>query len=247
MKKQFTLLCFCTALTLFVFTQNFAQDDKGKGKKENQKESNGKDKKDKGNNDNNRDKTDHVAKDQKGNNGNGKNDKDKDDNKSKDRIKANGKDGYNWNRETFKNRDKIKNKEKVSVCHKFKGDGEPGVNLKVSSHALQAHLNHGDVRGECPSNTNNRYSDIFLSKRTDYYNTVQNTEEQVSYSQSVLVYALERLTDSRQQLVIMQSNNTPVQVIEQKKATVVELEQNASLLETLLGVVVDVVANKLTQ
>ena len=110
---------------------------------------------------------------------------------------------------------------------------------------MQAHLGHGDVRGECLANTTTRYSNIFLGKRTDYYNTVQNTQEQVSYSQSVLVYALERLSNSRQQLAVMQSNNTPVVVIEQKKATVVELEQNVSLLETLIGVAVNVVANKL--
>lgn len=244
MKKQFTLLC--TVLILFVCTQASAQNDKGKGKKD-QKESQGKDKQDKDHNQNmKKEKADHIEKEHKDNNGNGKHDKDKkDDKNSKDWSKADGKDGYKWNRETFKERNKIKNSEKVSVCHKFKGDGEPGVNLKVSSHALQAHLNHGDVRGECPSNKNNRYSDLFLRRRTDYYNTVQNTHEQVNYSQSVLGYALERLTDSRQQLVIMQSNNTPVQVIEQKKATVVELEQNVSLLQTLIGVAVNVVANKL--
>jgi hypothetical protein len=36
-----------------------------------------------------------------------------------------------------------------------------------------------------------------------------------------------------------------VQAIEQKKATVLELEQNVSLLETLIDVAVTVVANKL--
>jgi hypothetical protein len=36
-----------------------------------------------------------------------------------------------------------------------------------------------------------------------------------------------------------------VQVIEQKKATVAELEENVSLLETLIGITVNVVANKL--
>ncbi len=110
---------------------------------------------------------------------------------------------------------------------------------------MQAHLNHGDVRGECPANSTTRYSGNFLGKRTDYYNNVQDTEEQVAYSKSVLAYALERLSNSRQQLAVMQSNNTPLQAIEQKKATVVELEHNVSLLETLIGIAVNVVANKL--
>jgi len=252
MKKQITPLRFCMLLlTLFVVTQASAQNDKGKGKKEHQKESH-KNKPGKDDQVSKKDKVDHLeGKEHKDNNSNDRNAKDKivkdkkDDHKSKDRGLAEGKDGYSWNRETFKDRDKIKNKEKVTLCHKFKGDGEPGVTLKVSSHALQAHLNHGDTRGECPANTNNRYSDIFLGKRTDYYNSVQNAQEQVSYSKSILAYALERLSYSRQQLALMQSNNTPVQAIEQKKTTVAELEQNVSLLETLIGVAVNVVANKL--
>ena len=247
MKKQITLLRFCVLLlTLFVVMQASAQNDKGKGKKEHQNESH-KNKPGKVDPGSKKDKDNHLeGKEHKDNKLNGKNTKDKkDDNKSKDRGQAEGKDGYSWNRETFKDRDKIKNKEKVTLCHKFKGDGEPGVTLKVSSHALQAHLNHGDTRGECPANTSKGYSDIFLGKRTDYYNNVQNTQEQISYSKSILAYALERLSYSRQQLALMQSNNTPVQAIEQKKRTVVELEQNVSLLETLIGVAVNVVANKL--
>jgi len=37
----------------------------------------------------------------------------------------------------------------------------------------------------------------------------------------------------------------PVADIERKQATVVELEQNVSVLETLIGVAAEVVANKL--
>jgi len=251
MKKQITLLGFCSLmLTLLVFTQTSAQNDKAKGKKEHQKESNSKDKPGKGNKTNrdiNRDKDDHLqGKEHKDNNTNGKEVKDKNDNyKLKDRSEAESRDGYNWNQETFKERNKIKNKDKITLCHRFKGDGELGVILKVSSHALQGHLNHGDVRGECPASTTTRYSDGFLGKRTDYYNKVQNTQEQVVYSKSVLAYALERLSNSRQQLAVMQRNNTPLQAIEQKKATVVELEQNVSLLETLIDVAVNGLANKL--
>jgi hypothetical protein len=248
MKKQITFLGFCTLmLTLFAFTQASAQNEKGKGKKEHQKESHSKGKPGKGNPGNDKDRDDHQQeKEYKDNNTNGMNAKNKKEaHKSKDWSKAEGIDKYNWNQETFKERNKIKNSSKVTLCHKFKGDGEPGVSLTVSSQALQAHLNHGDVRGECPANTTTRFSNGFLGKRTTYYNNVQNTQEQVVYSKSVLAYALERLSNSRQQLVVMQSNNTPVQAIEQKKATVLELEQNVSLLETLIDVAVTVVANKL--
>jgi len=155
------------------------------------------------------------------------------------------KDGYKWDRETFKDRKKYKNQKKVTICHKFNRDNEPAVTITVSSHALKAHMNHGDVMGDCPVVTNNRFSDIFLRKRKDYYNSIENSNEQVSYSRSILDYALIRLTNSRQQLAISRNNKMPVADIQRKQATVVELEQNVSLLETLIGVAVEVAVNKL--
>jgi hypothetical protein len=47
------------------------------------------------------------------------------------------------------------------------------------------------------------------------------------------------------QLTTLQNNNTPAAEVERKQATVVELEQNVSLLETLIGVTANIVANKL--
>jgi hypothetical protein len=247
MNNKNTSLRFLTLLlSLFILVQADAQNDKGKGKKEHPKESQRKDKKDKGNHAIKDESDPQQGKEHKDNNQHDKNVKEKKHNPtSKGRNEANGKDGYKWDRETFKNRNKLKKEEKVTLCHKVKGDGEPGVTLKVSSHALQAHLKHGDVKGECAVTTNKRYSNHFLDRRTYYYSNIQNTEEQVYYSKSVLTYALARLTDSRQQLSLMQKGNTPVQVIEQKKATVAELEENVSLLETLIGITVNVVANKL--
>ena len=55
-----------------------------------------------------------------------------------------------------------------------------------------------------------RYSNNFMVRRTDYYNTVQDNYEQVTYSKSILDYALERLGTSRQQLALMKSNNMPL-------------------------------------
>ncbi|MGI8600392.1 MAG: hypothetical protein ACR2KB_14155, partial [Chitinophagaceae bacterium] len=92
---------------------------------------------------------------------------------------------------------------------------------------------------------NSRYSDVFLRNRTDYYNTLQNHYEQVTYSQSILDYAIARLTNSRQQLVVMQNNNLPAAEIQKKQATVVELEENVTLLESLIGVAANLVVNKL--
>ncbi len=160
----------------------------------------------------------------------------------------NGKDaaltGYYWDRDNFKDRQKIKNQEKVIICHKFSRD-EPAVTIRVSSHALKAHMGHGDVMGDCPAIQGGRYSDIFLRNRGDYYNTLYNSQDQVSYSRSILDYALARLTNSRQQLVYMQNNNNAPADIQRRQATVVELEQNVSLLETVLGVAANLIANKL--
>jgi hypothetical protein len=43
----------------------------------------------------------------------------------------------------------------------------------------------------------------------------------------------------------MQNNNLPAAEIQKKQATVVELEQNVSLLESLIGVAANLVVNKL--
>ncbi|MGI8600625.1 MAG: hypothetical protein ACR2KB_15335 [Chitinophagaceae bacterium] len=154
-------------------------------------------------------------------------------------------DGFRWDRETFKDRDQYRKQDKVTICHKVNNDVEPAVTIRVSNNALKAHMNHGDVMGDCPQVNNSRYSDVFLRNRTDYYNTLQNHYEQVTYSQSILDYALARLTNSRQQLVVMQNNNLPAAEIQKKQATVVELEQNVSLLESLIGVAANLVVNKL--
>jgi hypothetical protein len=154
-------------------------------------------------------------------------------------------DGFRWNRETFKDRNKYRNQDKVTICHKVNNDAEPAVTIRVSKNALNAHMNHGDVMGDCPEIKNSRYSDVFLRNRTDYYNTLQNHYEQVTYSQSILDYAMARLTNSRQQLVVMQNNNLPAAEIERKQAAVIELEQNVSLLESLIGVAANIVVDKL--
>ncbi len=67
------------------------------------------------------------------------------------------------------------------------------------------------------------------------------------YSRSILDYALIRLANSRTELATLKSRNLAQAEIERKQATVVELEQNVSLLETLVGVASNIVVNKLTQ
>jgi hypothetical protein len=254
MKKRMTLFGILVLVVMAVAFTPFQQKEKGKQNQNGQKQNQAKnqDKPGKGNNGKNGNEQGEgkMEKENKGNNkndnkdnykGNGNNGK----NEDKNRSSHGNKDGYSWDRESFKERNKIRNKEKVTLCHKFNNEDEPAVTIRVSSNALEAHMNHGDVMGNCPVTTNSGYSDIFLRNRTEYYNSIQHTQEQVMYSRSILDYALERLAASRLQLTTLQNNNMPAADIQRKQATVVELEQNVSLLETLIGVTANIVANKL--
>lgn len=219
------------------------KDQKGnQGNQGNQGNNNGKDNKGKNENGNPNDNNDNQG---KGNQE--KNDaKDKKDKKDQGEKKVHGEDdGYTWDREKFKDRRKYRNKEKVVICHKYnRADGQ-GVSISVSSNALKAHMNHGDIMGDCPANRDKRYSDDYLRKRNVYYNYLQETEEEVMYSRSILDYARTRLADSRSQLVVYQTNNMPAVEIQRKQAAVTELEQNVGLLEALIGGVAGYLVNKL--
>lgn len=248
MKKQIILLGFpILMITAVAFKATTGQQEKNNNKKDQQQNQSKK-----------QDKTDKANPGKNDSKGQPPGKKDQNDNAGKNAVKDNQgkndelsrgnydmKDGYKWDRENFKDRNKFKNQEKVTLCHKFNSNDEPAVAIRVSSSALKAHMNHGDVMGDCPAVTNTRFNDNYLRNRTEYYNSLQNHYEQVSYSRSILDYALARLTNSRQQLAIMQNNNMPVADIERKQLIVVGLEQNVSLLETLIGVAANLVVNKL--
>src|SRR5688500_16535675 len=177
MKNQFKVFAICILVSTSVLFTAFGPQQKDKNKDKEQKEKQDKIKKDKSDKDDSKQQEDKKDKTNNGQN----DDKDKKDKKDKSHDdKGNqGKEGedFNWNRETFKDRDKIKNKDKVTICHKFNNNNDPAVTIKVSSHALKAHLGHGDVMGECPVEKNNNFSDDYIRKRTDYYNDLQNTHD----------------------------------------------------------------------
>lgn len=210
-----------------------------------------------GNGNQNQDKGNHGQNPGKGNNGNANGHKNDNGNNGKNDNINNGKndnvnhgkndhaEGYKWDRETFKDRAKIKNKEKVAICHKTSDKNDPGVVINVSSNAAKAHMNHGDVMGPCPAMSTGRFSNAFIEKRNVYYTQLEDTREQVVYSRSILDYAIERLAGSRQQLVVMRTNNTPVADIQKKELVVTELEQNVSLLQTLVNAAATILVNKL--
>lgn len=152
--------------------------------------------------------------------------------------------GWQWDNESFKERKKFLSGKKVTVCHKFRGNEVP-VSLQVSVNALQAHLDHGDVEGACPAINDERFSDVYINERNAYYNQIQRSREQISYSRSILDYALQRLTDTRSQLTVMRNTGAAPAAIERKEAVVIQLEEEVSLLETLIGVTAGLLADKL--
>ena len=266
------VLAIAVLLLTSASLQQKEKDGKGNSQKKEQKDNNGKDKAQKKNNsdkqDNSRDKNNEYRKEKQneypkndGNNGNGKN-KQKDDkdykdkenkgqgydkNKDNDKLKFD-KDvlyGYNWNDDDFKDRNRYKKQNKVTICHKINRNGESGVTISVSENAVKAHMKHGDVMGECPAVSHTSFSNGFLKNRQEYFNNLQRTQEEIYYSRSVLDYALQRLTNSRLQLQQLQNNNATAQEIERKQQVVIVLEQNTTLLQSLIGVAVEVVANKL--
>ncbi len=253
MKIKLSIIGICILLLAAVaFTTATPQQGNGKDKSQQQDKpkqnpkSKKPDKSNPGINDNNGQPGNNGKKDNPGNKGadeNNGNNGNKGKNNDLYHGNRSGKDGYIWDPISFKERHKFKNQEKVTICHKFNHNNGDGVVIRVSSNALKAHLNHGDITGECPV-FNNRYSRTFIRNRTDYYNNLEDHYEQVVYSQSILDYALLRLADSRQQLVIMQQNNMPVAEIERRQSTVVVLEENVTLLQRLLGIAAEIVVDK---
>lgn len=233
MKKELTMLGFSVLLVAAVAFTAFDQQDKNKNpKKEQQDQGKGKEK--------DKDKDKEKDKENQGKN-------DIKDDKGKNDVNANkGNQGkiYDWNRENFKDRQKVKNQEKVTLCHKFNSGNQP-VTIRVSSNAIQAHMNHGDVMGACPAGTDKRYSDDYLNKRNDYYNYLQESQEKVYYSQSILDYALTRLNDARLQLTAYRNSNMPPAEIDRRQVIVVELEQKVGVLETLVNAAANLLINKL--
>lgn len=261
MKTQLTIVV-SIVLAFLVFTAPAQQkEEKGKGqqKKEQTNQGKGQDKQEKGNQGKSNKDIKPGKPDQDRGNADGDNrgqGKDKDRGQGNDNANnrknevgnAGGKgkdDDFDWTPETFRDRNKIRNAEKVTLCHKFNNGDEPAVTIRVSSNAMKAHMNHGDVMGECPTISDNRFSDNYLRRRTDYYNLLQDSNEEIIYSRSILDYALARLANARQQLTLMQNNNMPVADIQRRQVVVTELEQNVSVLEQLIGVAANLVVNKL--
>ncbi len=145
-----------------------------------------------------------------------------------------------FTRENFKERRSFFKGEKVTICHNS-SDGNP-VTIRVSANALQAHLDHGDSRGNCEYRPG-IFSDVIWRKREDLFDRRERTRDQVIYSQGVLQYALQRLAEERNELLLLRDQNVPLEVISRQENQVALLDNNVSLLQTLISTALSLLAD----
>ncbi len=125
-----------------------------------------------------------------------------------------------------------KNQKKVRVCHKPNGSNNP-VQIEVSFNALKAHLNHGDYEGQCNDYDRTRYSDVYFDTRERYYTQYTQTTETLSLGEQLLALAIDKLTNSRQQLNSQRTILTP-QEVSRKEVAIINLQNDTYVLQNSL-------------
>jgi hypothetical protein len=146
-----------------------------------------------------------------------------------------------WNINNWAERKHPKNQKKVSICHNPSGnDSGNSVTINISENAVQSHLNHGDVMGDCSNNYSDRWSREYIQSREIVYNNYEQTYETMSYSEALLKYAMEKLLGIETNL-----NSTRVnlnaQEVERREGLILDLQNNVTDLENQL----DLTRNKL--
>ena len=146
-----------------------------------------------------------------------------------------------WGINNWAERKHPKNQKKVSICHNPSGnDSGNSVTINVSENAVQAHLNHGDIIGNCSNNYSDRWSREYIQSRETVYNTYEQTYETMSYSESLLKYAMEKLLGVKTNLNTSRVNLS-AQEVQRREGLILDLQNNVSDLENQL----DLTRNKL--
>jgi len=146
-----------------------------------------------------------------------------------------------WGINNWADRKHPKNQKKVSICHNPSGnDSSNSVTINVSENAVQAHLNHGDIIGNCSNNYSDRWSREYIKSRETVYNTYEQTYETMSYSESLLKYAMEKLLGIRTNLNTSRVNLS-AQEVQRREGLILDLQNNVTDLENQL----DLTRNKL--
>ena len=165
--------------------------------------------------------------------------------KGKDKDKGNGKyrrenvkwdrdDNINWGFENYASRKRPKDNKKVTICHNT-GDSEFPVMINVSENAVKAHMNHGDQMGNCGTNYSDRWPANYIRTRENVYNNYENTWETMSYSESLLRFAADRLLGIKSTFQTQRSTLSS-QDIQRKEALILDLQNNVNSLENQLAV-----------
>jgi len=226
---------------------------KDKGKNQSDKNQGKDDKKDKDYRDDKNQRQDNDDRDDKREKG--KNEKYNDDKGKSGKNKGNT-DGGNWEIKRGKGNSKVmngkrdididwginnwaqrkhpKNQKKVSICHNPAGnDSGNSVTINISENAVQAHLNHGDIIGNCTTNYSDRWSSKYIQSRETVYTNYEQTYETMSYSEALLKYAMEKLLGVRTNLNTSRVNLT-TQEVQRREGLILDLQNNVTDLENQL-------------
>jgi hypothetical protein len=141
-------------------------------------------------------------------------------------------DNINWKITDFANRKHPKDQKKVTICHHTGNDSYP-VTINVSENAVQAHLNHGDQLGGCAITYTDRWPKNYIVARETVYNNYETTWENMSYSEALLNYALQRLLGVKTNLDKSRSTLTPAE-IQRREALILDLQNNVNSLQNQL-------------
>jgi hypothetical protein len=146
-----------------------------------------------------------------------------------------------WGFDNWKDRKHPKKQKKVSICHNPSGDDSGrSVNINISENAVQAHLNHGDRIGNCPTNYSDLWTPNYIQSRELVYNQYEQTYETMSYSEALLKYAMEKLLGVRTNLNTTRVNLS-TQEVQRREGLILDLQNNVTDLENQL----DLTRNKL--
>ena len=216
---------------------NDDRDEANKGRSDNN--SQGNNKYDQGNNKNknngNSDDRMNGSDDNRGSDKNKGKDKDKGNGKSRrENVKWDRDDNINWGFENYASRKRPKDNKKVTICHNT-GDSEFPVMINVSENAVKAHMNHGDQMGNCATNYSDRWPANYIRTRENVYNNYENTWETMSYSESLLRFAADRLLGIKSTFQTQRSTLSS-QDIQRKEALILDLQNNVNSLENQLAV-----------
>ena len=205
-------------------SDNYDQGNKNKGQEKNKNNNNG-----------NSDDRMNGSNDNRGSDKNKGKDKDKGNGKSRrENVKWDRDDNINWGFENYASRKRPKDNKKVNICHNT-GDSEFPVMINVSENAVKAHMNHGDQMGNCATNYSDRWPANYIRTRENVYNNYENTWETMSYSESLLRFAADRLLGIKSTFQTQRSTLSS-QDIQRKEALILDLQNNVNSLENQLAV-----------